>query len=78
MPLLNRWVLPIAFAAIGIAIFTGTLFPRLPSGSGLRTLLGLVVILLAVHRFVASRTRPPPARRFGGGRNRPWENREER
>ncbi len=78
MPLLSRWVLPIAFAAIGIAIFTGALLPQLPEGSGLRTLLGLVVILFAAHRFVASRALTGHQRRFGGGRARPWEERDDR
>ncbi len=74
MSVLLRWVLPIAILAVGIAIFTGALLPPIPRGTGLRTLLGLVMILFAIYRFAAARI--PQAlskRRFGGKRYRPWE-----
>ncbi len=74
MSVLLRWVLPIAILAVGIAIFTGALLPQIPRGTGLRTLLGLVVILFAIYRFVAARIPKAPAqRRFGGEIRRPWE-----
>ena len=62
-------------AAIGIAILTGSILDKLPNGTLLRPLLGIVVILLGVHRFVAGRIDASAAqrRRFGGERNRPWE-----
>jgi hypothetical protein len=72
--ILTRWVLPIALVAVGIAIFAGWMFPRLPEPSGLRLMLGMVSVLLGVHRFVASRsTTQSGRRRFGGDRPRPWE-----
>lgn len=74
MSALLRWVLPIAILAVGIAIFTGTLLTLIPRGTGLRTLLGLVVILFAIYRFVAARIpQAPSKRRFGGEFRRPWE-----
>lgn len=74
MELLTRWILPIAFGAVGIAIFAGWIIPVLPNNAGLRIMLGLVAILLGVHRFVASRTMTKQdRRRYGGERNRPWE-----
>jgi len=73
MGLLVRWVLPIAFVAIGIAVLFGWILRDLPPSSGLRLMIGVVVILLGVHRFVASRTASRDRRRFGGERDRPWE-----
>ena len=69
-----RWVLPIVILAIGIAIFSGSILPQIPQRTGLRPLLGAVVVLFAVYRFAASRTpRTSDRRRFGGERSRPWE-----
>jgi hypothetical protein len=74
MNLFLRWVLPIAILAVGIAIFTGALLPQLPRGTGLRTLLGLVVMLFGIYRFAAARMQNVPShRRFGGEHPRPWE-----
>jgi hypothetical protein len=78
MSLLTRWILPLGFSVLGILILSGVILTEIPQGTGLRTLLGVVVILLGVHRFVASRSvKPRTDRRFGGERNRPWEKRSE-
>ena len=78
MNLLARWMLPLAFAVLGILILGGVILTEIPPKTGLRTLLGVVVILLGVHRFVASRSvKVRHDRRFGGERNRPWEKRSE-
>lgn len=78
MSLLTRWILPLGFAVLGILILSGVILTEIPPKTGLRTLLGSVVILLGVHRFVVSRSVKPRAdRRFGGERNRPWERRSE-
>ncbi len=77
MQLFSRWILPIAMMAIGIAIFSGFLFPTLPNGAVLRFMFGMVAFLLGVLRFVAVRSvrrKPEDRRRFGGERKRPWEN----
>ena len=69
-----RWVLPIVMLAVGIAIFSGGILTQIPSGTGLRPLLGAVMVLFAIYRFVAARTRRvSERRRFGGERSRPWE-----
>jgi hypothetical protein len=74
MRMLSQWILPIAMGAVGIAIFTGLLLRELPDSTGLRPLLGIVTVLLGVHRFVAARMkRDDGERRFGGGVRRPWE-----
>jgi len=74
MTILPRWILPIAFVAVGIAILAGWMLPQLQGYSGLRLVLGIVALLLGVHRFLASRTGSRGSRRrFGGGRQRPWE-----
>jgi hypothetical protein len=75
MQLIVRWVLPIAFLAIGIAILTGLIFQQIPEHTYLRQVMGMVVILLGVHRFIVSRmvSKPAERRRFGGERKRPWE-----
>jgi hypothetical protein len=74
MPILTQWILPIAFVAVGIAILAGRMLPQLPETSGLRITLGVVALLLGVHRFLASRTMSRARRRrFGGERERPWE-----
>jgi hypothetical protein len=75
MRTLSRWVLPIAMVAIGIAILSGYLIPALPGQTGLRTMMGLVAILLGLFRFFLARTQSagPAPRRFGGQRHRPWE-----
>ena len=72
--ILMHWILPIALVAVGIAILAGWMFPQLPEPSGLRPVLGIVAVLLGVHRFLASRTTSRAnRRRFGGERPRPWE-----
>jgi hypothetical protein len=73
MKLLYQWILPVAFIAIGIAIFTGVMLPNLPSGTGLRLMLGLITVMLGIHRFVASRVKLSDRRPYGGDRTRPWE-----
>lgn len=74
MQILSRWVLPVAFVGIGSAILFGLLFPAIPASTGLRPILGIVVILMGVHRFVASRSAQPRDRRpYGGERRKPWE-----
>jgi len=74
MQILSRWVLPVAFVGIGSAILFGLLFPAIPAETGLRPILGMVVILMGVHRFVASRSaRPRDRRPYGGERRKPWE-----
>ncbi|MCC6477395.1 hypothetical protein IT157_10115 [bacterium] len=78
MSILVRWILPLAFLVLGVMILSGAILKELPPNTGLRTLLGVVVILLGVHRFVASRSvKVRHDRRFGGHRNRPWESRNE-
>lgn len=74
MQILSRWVLPIAFVGIGSAILLGLLFPTIPAASGLRPMLGIVVILMGVHRFAASRhVKPSDQRPYGGERRKLWE-----
>ncbi|MBU0691270.1 hypothetical protein KKC97_07465 [bacterium] len=69
--------MPIAFAIIGAAIMTGYMLPQLPDGTLLRPIMGMVVILIGVHRFVVSRMPAAPSeRRFGGDRPRPWDKHE--
>lgn len=75
MRLVYRWLLPVAFIGIGIAVLAGLLLPNLPAGTGIRPMVGIVAILLGVHRFVASRTVAHSSRRvYGGERRKPWEN----
>lgn len=77
MSFVSRWLLPVAFVAIGIAVLTGALLPNLPAGTGIRLMVGIVAVLLGVHRYVASRSVAPRARRpYGGERRNPWEDRE--
>lgn len=75
MRILMQWVTPTALIAVGVAVLAGWLLPQLPSGLSLRTILGLVLILFGVHRFVASRYSigSGDRRRYGGERKRPWE-----
>jgi hypothetical protein len=74
MKLITHWILPIFLVLIGLAIMSGNLIAQIPEGTLLRPIMGIVVILLGVHRFVASRIKHQPRdRRFGGDRNRPWE-----
>ncbi len=69
-----HWVLPIAMVAVGIAIFAGVILPQIPSHTGLRALLGVVVILFGVYHFTSVRTpKGPDRRRYGGEIRRPWE-----
>ncbi len=72
--MLTRWVLPLGFLLLGILILSGVLLKEIPPQTGLRTLLGVVVILLGVHRFVVSRTPKSDRRRYGGEYSRPWGN----
>jgi hypothetical protein len=71
--MITRWILPVSFLIIGILILTGDLLQQLPEETGLRPIMGIVVILLGVHRFVVSRTPKARERRFGGEHRRPWE-----
>ncbi|MCB1059134.1 MAG: hypothetical protein KDB65_02790 [Calditrichaeota bacterium] len=71
--MITRWILPVAFVVIGVMILTGNLLQQIPQGTGLRTVMGIVVILLGVHRFVVSRAPKSQERRFGGEHRRPWE-----
>ena len=74
MKLIVRWIMPVAFVIIGIAIMTGVMLPQLPDGTLLRPVMGIVVILLGVHRFAVSRMSVSPReRRYGGDRPRPWD-----
>ncbi len=72
--MITHWILPIAMVAVGIAILSDLILTNIPPQTWLRPIIGVVVILLGVHRFVASRMMTPDdRRRFGGGRRRPWE-----
>lgn len=74
MRMLSQWILPIAMVAVGIAIFTGLILQQIPATTGLRPILGLVALLLGIHRFIMTRVkRDEDERRYGGGRRRPWE-----
>jgi hypothetical protein len=74
MRILMHWVLPIVLVAVGIAIFTRSILPQIPRQAGLRPLLGIVVLLFGVYRFVAARMpRSADRRRYGGEVQRPWE-----
>ena len=74
MRTLMHWVLPIVMVAVGIAIFTGSILRQIPRHTGLRPLLGTVVLLFGIYRFAASRIpRGPDHRRYGGEVRRPWE-----
>ncbi|MDD5088652.1 MAG: hypothetical protein PHI18_07635 [bacterium] len=74
MQFLSRWVLPVAFVGIGSSILFGFLFPAIPASTGLRPILGIVVILMGVHRFVVSRyVKPHDRRPYGGEHRKPWE-----
>jgi hypothetical protein len=78
MQMLNRWLLPIAFVGVGIAVFTGAILRNLPEMGELRLMVGVICILLGIHRFVASRTvKHDPRRPFGGSFHRPWDNRRD-
>lgn len=72
--MITRWILPVAFVLLGVMILTGTILTQIPKETGLRTIMGLTVILLGIHRFVVSRTQRSDRRRFGGEHRRPWEN----
>jgi uncharacterized membrane protein YfcA len=76
MQILMKWVAPIAFAAVGIAVYGGLILKAIPGQTGLHQTFGVVIVLFGVYRFVAARIakRANPRRRFGGGRSRPWEN----
>jgi hypothetical protein len=75
MQIIVRWMLPIALVGIGIAVFSGLLWRGMPVGTGLRFMLGLICVLLGIHRFVAARSERSSGRRpYGGAFHRPWEN----
>jgi hypothetical protein len=61
--------------AAGIALLAGWVTPDFPAGNNLKNLLGWVVILLGIHRWVASRYSGSLSerRRYGGDRTNPWE-----
>lgn len=71
--MITRWILPVGFFVLGILILMGVLLRELPEGTGLRTLMGIVVVLIGLHRFVASRMTKVERRRYGGSQARPWE-----
>ena len=71
--MITRWILPLAFVVLGVLILTGTILKQIPRETGLRTIMGVTVILLGIHRFVVSRTPRGDRRRFGGDHSRPWE-----
>ena|SRR3989339_1307257 len=74
MKLIIGWIMPIAFVIIGVAIMSGILLTRIPDETLLRPVMGVVVILIGIHRFVVSRMPVKPReRRFGGDRPRPWD-----
>jgi uncharacterized membrane protein YfcA len=74
MKLFIGWIMPIAFVIIGIAITTGFLLKQIPDDTLLRPVMGVVVILLGIHRFVVSRMPVKPRERhYGGDRTRPWD-----
>ncbi len=75
MKLIVKWIMPIAFVTIGLAIMTGNMLPQIPDNTLLRPVMGIVVILIGVHRFVVSRMQVTPRERpFGGDHPRPWDN----
>lgn len=49
-----RWLMSVLFVGIGAAIWYGWLFPQIPSQTGLRFLLGMVMILLGIYRLLSS------------------------
>jgi hypothetical protein len=70
----NQWLMPVAFAVAGIALFLGWLKPGPAMAPSLRCTLGVVVFLFGLQRFALSRVeRRPTRRRFGGTLRRPWE-----
>ncbi|MBK6910672.1 MAG: hypothetical protein IPK53_14435 [bacterium] len=71
--MLVRWLLPLAFVVLGVLILSGTILKQIPRETGLRTIIGVVVILMGVHRFVASRMPRGEHRRYGGSYRRPWD-----
>lgn len=73
MEVFNKWVLPIVFAGIGIAVLAGWILPQIPRGLGVRFMIGLIAVLMGIYRFAAARTPRSPRRRYGGNRERPWE-----
>ncbi len=53
---MSKWYrIPFAvgFVVFGIAILMGWLFPQIPSETGLRFMLGLIVIMMGIYRFVS-------------------------
>ncbi len=74
--MITRWILPIGFVILGVLILSGVLLKQIPRETGLRPIMGVVVILLGIHRFVVSRTPRADRRSYGGEFGRPWERRE--
>lgn len=59
------------FVILGIGILAGRLLSGMPESSGIRTMLGLVLILFGAYRFVIVRfARPHTRRPYGGFRRR--------
>jgi len=71
--MLTRWILPVGFVVLGVLILSGQILTAIPRETGLRPIMGVVVILLGVHRFVVSRSPKGDRRRYGGDQSRPWE-----
>ena len=76
MSFILRWLMPAVLVLVGIAVLTGFLLPdNTPTRTLLRPMLGLIVVIVGINRFVAARMTSPTSRRrrFGGERQRPWE-----
>jgi hypothetical protein len=68
---LLRLCLPVFFLVLGIGILAGWIFPGLPSGTGMRPMLGVVTVLFGLYRGAVFLLAPPPPRRpYGGFRDR--------
>ena len=66
MTILPRWILPIAFVAVGIAILAGWMLPQLQGYSGLRLVLGIVAFEEVEHGVAWYGAAEPPIRRTVG------------
>jgi len=64
-------ILGVLFVGIGIAVWVGVLFPALPEAGYLRLMIGLVLVLMGVHRCGLA-FYPGPRSRHPGPRNRQW------
>lgn len=59
------------FLILGAGTLTGRILSGVPEASGMRVMLGLVLILFGAYRFVAVRfSRPHERRPYGGARRR--------